>query len=63
MTIYAGASVLGGETVIGRDSVIGSNAFITKSIAPCTTVSMKNVELQYKARNCEGCAKAQDHFA
>ena len=62
VTIYAGASVLGGETVIGRDSVIGSNAFITKSIEKCTTVSMKNVELQYKARSCEGCAKAQDHF-
>jgi len=48
VTIYAGASVLGGETVIGRDSVIGSNAFITKSIAPYTTVSIKNQELQYK---------------
>ncbi len=48
VTIYAGASVLGGDTVIGRDSVIGSNAFITKSIAPCTTVSIKNQELQYK---------------
>ena len=63
VTIYAGASVLGGETVIGRDSVIGSNAFITKSIPPCTTVSMKNVELQYKERSCAGCAKAKDHFA
>ena len=42
VTIYAGASVLGGETVIGRDSVIGSNAFITRSIAPCTTVSIKS---------------------
>ena len=62
VTIYAGASVLGGETVIGRDSVIGSNAFITKSIAPCTTVSMKNVELQYKERNCEGCAKMREIF-
>ena len=58
VTIYAGASVLGGETVIGRDSVIGSNAFITKSIPPCTTVSIKNQELQFKSRNCEGCAKA-----
>lgn len=48
VTIYAGASVLGGDTVIGRDSVIGSNAFITKSICPCTTVSIKNQELQYK---------------
>lgn len=54
VTIYAGASILGGETVIGRDSVIGSNAFITRSIAPCTTVSIKNQELQFKARNCAG---------
>ena len=50
VTIYAGASILGGETVIGRDSVIGSNAFITRSIAPGTTVSIKNQELQYKMR-------------
>ncbi len=48
VTIYAGASVLGGNTVIGRDCVIGSNAFITKSIAPNTTVSIKNQELQFK---------------
>ena len=58
VTIYAGASVLGGNTVIGRDSVIGSNAFITDSIPPCTTVSIKNQELQYKSRDCESCAKA-----
>ena len=57
VTIYAGASVLGGETVIGRDSVIGSNAFITRSIAPCTTVSIKSQELQFKERNCQGCPK------
>lgn len=51
VTIYAGASVLGGETVIGRDSVIGSNAFITRSIAPGTTVSIKNQELQFKSKD------------
>ena len=51
VTIYAGASILGGETVIGRDSVIGSNAFITRSIAPGTTVSIKNQELQFKLRS------------
>lgn len=62
VTIYAGASVLGGETVIGRDSVIGSNAFITRSIAPCTTVSIKSQELQFKARNCAGCPQAADPF-
>ena len=56
VTIYAGASVLGGETVIGRDSVIGSNAFITKSVAPCTTVSIKSQELQMKTRaECADC--------
>jgi serine O-acetyltransferase len=55
VTIYAGASVLGGETVIGRGCVIGSNAFITKSVAPCTTVSIKNQELQVKVR--PGCCE------
>ncbi len=50
VTIYAGASVLGGDTVIGRDCVIGSNAFITRSVAPGTTVSIKNQELQMKER-------------
>ena len=53
VTIYAGASVLGGDTVIGQGCVIGSNTFITKSVAPCTTVSIKNQELQMKVR--PGC--------
>lgn len=58
VTIYAGASILGGGTVIGRDSVIGSNVFITHSIPPCTTVSVKSQELQFKPRNCSGdCQK------
>ena len=50
VTIYANASILGGDTVIGRDSVIGANAFITHSIASGTTVTIKNQELQFKAR-------------
>ncbi len=62
VTIYANASILGGETVIGRDSVIGANAFITHSIPPCTTVSIKSQELQFKARNCEGCAQARENW-
>jgi len=53
VTIYAGASILGGNTVIGRDSVIGSNAFITESIAPNTTVTIKNQELQLRSRSKE----------
>ena len=55
VTIYAGASVLGGDTVIGRDCVVGSNAFITESIAPCTTVTIKNQQLQLKTR--AGCCQ------
>ena len=62
VTIYAGASILGGSTVIGRDSVIGSNAFITKSIPPCTTVSIKSQELQIKSRNCDDCKQMQEAF-
>ena len=62
VTIYAGASILGGNTVIGRDCVIGSNVFITHSIPPCTTVSVKSQELQFKPRNCAGCAKAAEPF-
>ena len=60
VTIYAGTSVLGGETVIGQGSVIGANAFITKSVAPCTTVTTKTQELQMKTR--EGCTDCRKIF-
>ena len=53
VTIYANASILGGETVIGKDSVIGANAFLTSSVAPGTTVTIKNQELQYKVRQTD----------
>lgn len=50
VVIYSGASILGGETVIGQGAVIGSNAFVTKSIAPGTRVSIKNQELIFTNR-------------
>ena len=53
VTIYAGASILGGSTVIGRNCVIGSKAFITESVAPNTTVTIKNQELQLRSRPTE----------
>jgi len=56
VTIYANASILGGETVIGQGCVIGASAFITQSVPPCTTVSMKSQELQF--RSCGNCEKA-----
>ena len=57
VTIYANAAILGGDTVIGAGCVIGSSTFITESIAPCTTVTIKNQELQLRHRGncCDGC--------
>jgi serine O-acetyltransferase len=42
VVIYAGATILGGETVIGHDSVIGGNVWLTKSVAPHSTVFHKS---------------------
>ena len=59
VTIYANAAILGGNTVIGHDCVIGASAFITESVPACTTVSMADQELRYKARNCPGCGRTE----
>jgi serine O-acetyltransferase len=48
VVIYANATILGGETVIGHHSVIGSSAWITRSIAPFTTVAIENPRLRYR---------------
>ena len=42
VVIYANATILGGETVIGHHSVIGSSAWITRSVAPYTTVTIES---------------------
>jgi len=63
VTIYANASILGGETVIGQGCVIGASAFITKSVPPCTTVSIKSQELQMKPHgNCQNCETCKETF-
>jgi len=49
VVIYANATVLGGDTVIGHDAVIGSSVWITRSIAPETTVMLKKPELRMRA--------------
>jgi len=41
VVIYAGATILGGETVIGRGSTINGNVFVTRSVAPETTVTQR----------------------
>lgn len=57
VTIYANATILGGDTVVGHDCVIGASAFLTDSVPPCTTVRMKEQELEYRVRRCPGCAQ------
>lgn len=48
VVIYANATVLGGETVIGHDSVIGSSVWITRSVAPHTTVTLEKPRLRMR---------------
>lgn len=36
--IYSGATILGGDTIIGHNCVIGGNVWLTKSVAPGSTV-------------------------
>jgi serine O-acetyltransferase len=48
VVVYANATILGGETVIGHHSVIGSSAWITRSIAPGTTVTIVDPHLRFR---------------
>lgn len=47
--IYASATVLGGKTVIGHNAVVGSSVWLTKSVAPHTTVTMEAPKLRMHA--------------
>ncbi len=49
VVIYANATILGGKTVLGHHSVVGSSAWITRSIAPYTTVTIEDPRLRYRA--------------
>ena len=50
VTIYAGATLLGGGTEIGDNVVIGANAFVTTSVEPNTTVSIKKPEMTFRGK-------------
>ncbi len=50
VTIYANAIILGGDTVIGENSVIGGSVFVTSSVPPNSTVTIKPPELRLKQR-------------
>jgi serine O-acetyltransferase len=51
VVIYANATVLGGHTVVGHDSVIGSSVWLTKTVAPHTTVVMETPRLRIRGEN------------
>lgn len=50
VTIYAGSTLLGGATEIGDNVVIGGNAFLTSSVEPNTTVSIKKPEMSFRGK-------------
>ncbi|MCE9544094.1 MAG: serine acetyltransferase [Planctomycetia bacterium] len=49
VVIYASATVLGGLTVIGHHSVIGSSVWLTRSVAPYTTVVIEKPKLRMRS--------------
>jgi len=46
VVVYANATILGGDTVIGHDSVIGSSVWLTRPVAPHTTVTLEKPNLR-----------------
>jgi serine O-acetyltransferase len=61
VVIYANATVLGGKTVIGHDSVIGSSVWLTRSVAPYTTVLLEKPNLRMRADNPEELDPAMNY--
>jgi serine O-acetyltransferase len=51
--IYANATVLGGATVVGHDSVIGSSVWLTRSVAPHSTVTLEKPKLRIRGEQVE----------
>ncbi len=48
VTIYAGSTLLGGATEVGDNVIVGGNAFLTSSVEPNTTVSIKKPEMLFR---------------
>ena len=49
VVIYANATILGGNTVIGHHSIVGSSAWVTRSIAPHTIITIEDPRLRIRA--------------
>jgi serine O-acetyltransferase len=61
VVIYANATILGGKTVIGHHSVVGSSAWITRSIAPHTIVTIEDPRLRIRGAEPNGLAGGLDY--
>jgi serine O-acetyltransferase len=61
VVIYANATILGGKTVIGHHSVVGSSAWITRSIAPHTVVTIEDPRLRIRGGELNGSAVGLDY--
>jgi len=61
VVIYANATILGGGTVIGHHSIVGSSAWITRSIAPYTTVTIESPRLRYRGADPTGVLSGVDY--
>jgi len=61
VVIYANATILGGKTVIGHHSVVGSSAWITRSIAPYTVVTIEDPRLRIRGAEAGPLAGGIDY--
>ncbi len=53
VVVYAQATILGGRTVIGTEAVIASNVWLTRSVAPRTTVLLEKPKLRMQSEEVE----------
>jgi serine O-acetyltransferase len=51
VVIYANATILGGKTIIGHDAVIGSSVWLTRSVAPRSTVTIESPNLKIRGES------------
>jgi serine O-acetyltransferase len=61
VVVYANATILGGGTVVGHDAVIGSSVWLTRSVAPNTTVVLEKPKLRMRSDDAEQ-RKAEENF-
>ena len=64
VVVYANATILGGRTIIGHDCVIGSSVWLTRSVAPHTTVVLEAPRLRMRGSNgrCQDQTTANYHI-